>query len=160
MTSLRSHAIVSLVSLAVGGASAWYLRPPVVETRTEYKDRVVEVVKTIREQVKTQTRRQVKTRTEEKPDGTKITVRTETGTETKTETDTRSDGQKTASTEKVSVDRYWSPDWSVRGLAGVDLRSKAFTYGAAVERRVVGPVWLGAWALSSGVVGASVGVTF
>lgn len=58
-------------------------------------------------------------------------------------------------------------DWHVSLLAGTDyvrasdgLTRSDFFLGAHVERRVLGPFYLGAWALSSGAAGLSVGVTF
>lgn len=152
MNSLTSHAITALASLTVGAASAWYFKPPVVETRTEYRDKIVEVVKTVKERVKVQT----KTRKETKPDGTRV----EETTVTKTDTDVKTAGSKTSDVEAVTVQKFKQHDWSVRGMAGWDFSRGVVVYGAGVDRRVVGPVSIGAWGLSSGVVGVSVGVTF
>lgn len=150
--SVRSHAITALASLTIGAASAWYFKPPVVETRTEYRDKIVEVVKTVKERVKVQT----KTRKETKPDGTRV----EETTVTKTDTDVKTAGSKTSDVEKSVLQRYAQPDWRVSGLVGWDFGRTQLVYGGAVERRIIGPVWLGVWGLSSGAAGGSVGVTF
>lgn len=50
------------------------------------------------------------------------------------------------------------PDWRVGGLVGIDLGGLSPTYGAQLERRIIGPVYVGAWGLSSGQGGISVGV--
>lgn len=59
------------------------------------------------------------------------------------------------------------PQWRVGVLAGVDIlhlgRPQLFgpvALGAHVERRIAGPVWLGAFGLSSGAAGVSVSVEF
>lgn len=150
--SVRSHAITAFASLTVGAASAWYFKPPVVETRTEYRDKIVEVVKTVKERVKVQT----KTRKETKPDGTRV----EETTVTKTDTDVKTAGSKTSDTEAIMVERHREPAWRVAVLGGWDFRGQGLVYGGHVERRILGPFWLGVWGLSSGAAGASVGVTF
>lgn len=52
------------------------------------------------------------------------------------------------------------PNWRVGGLVGVDLSGPSPAYGGQVERRIIGPVYVGAWGLSSGQAGLSVGVEF
>lgn len=64
-------------------------------------------------------------------------------------------------------------DWKVGVLAGVDtktflkvneegwqLNAPSLTYGAQVERKVVGPFWLGAWGTTNGTLGLSVSASF
>lgn len=54
-----------------------------------------------------------------------------------------------------------APDWRVGGLVGVTLQPALRpVYGLHVERRILGPVSLGAWGLSSGVIGASLSAEF
>lgn len=43
------------------------------------------------------------------------------------------------------------PDWRVGGLVGVDLRGPGLAYGAELQRRILGPVYMGAGYLSTGV---------
>lgn len=50
------------------------------------------------------------------------------------------------------------PRWRVEGLVGLELHGLQPVYGGQVSRRVLGPLWAGAWGLSSGVGGVSVGV--
>lgn len=61
---------------------------------------------------------------------------------------------------EVEVDRFVRtplPDWRVGALIGVDLSSPGPAYGLTVERRILGPIHVGAWGLSTGPVGISVG---
>jgi hypothetical protein len=57
------------------------------------------------------------------------------------------------------------PAWRVHALVGVRLSDVlggklAPAYGAALERRVLGPLSVGAWGLSTGTVGVSVSLEF
>lgn len=61
------------------------------------------------------------------------------------------------------------PAWHVGALVAVDLRGigqaqSAFTgpiaFGAIVERRAIGPIWAGGFALSNGTIGASAGLAW
>jgi hypothetical protein len=61
-------------------------------------------------------------------------------------------------TERLVKIEAPQPDWRIGGLVGFDLRGPGFTYGVEVQRRILGPIYLGAGALSSGSVFASTGV--
>ena len=52
------------------------------------------------------------------------------------------------------------PDWRVGVMIGVDLSSPGPAYGLQVERRILGPIHVGAWGMSTGAVGIGVSVTF
>lgn len=52
------------------------------------------------------------------------------------------------------------PDWRVGAMIGVDLSSPGPAYGLQVERRILGPIHVGAWGMSTGAVGIGVSVTF
>lgn len=94
-----------------------------------------------------------------KPDGTKIDRSVEssaTDTRIATDTVTARDG---ASDRKETVSAY-KPQWRVGALLGVDAGAIArspltpsyswISAGAFAERRIVGPFFVGLWALSSG----------
>jgi hypothetical protein len=51
------------------------------------------------------------------------------------------------------------PRWHLQALGGIDLRLNR-TWGASASVRVLGPVTVGAWAMSSRVAGVSLGVTW
>lgn len=59
--------------------------------------------------------------------------------------------------EKLVVTEKSLPDWRVTPMVGVNI-SNGFgqlVYGGEVQRRILGPVSVGAWGLSSGLVGVS-----
>ncbi len=135
--SLKTHVITSLVSVAAGGAGAWYLAPRPV--RVEYRDRTRTV--TIRETVKT--------RETTKPDGTRIVERTESDTSRKTAADVSSISQP-------------FPRWNVSLLGGANLQLQP-VFGAHASYRLIGPFTVGAWGVGgvgTAAGGVSLGVTF
>ena len=52
------------------------------------------------------------------------------------------------------------PDWLIRGQVGTHLDGWKPVYGAAVERRILGPVFFGAWGQAGGLerAGAAAGI--
>lgn len=50
------------------------------------------------------------------------------------------------------------PTWRVTALAGLRLGELQPVYGGQVSRRLAGPIWVGAWGLSSGTAGVAVAV--
>jgi hypothetical protein len=71
---------------------------------------------------------------------------------------TATDTAVTSHTEST-VERH-RPDWRLGPMAGVDVRTGAFSFGGQVERRILGPFSAGAWGLSNGIVGLSLTVEF
>lgn len=64
-------------------------------------------------------------------------------------------------TKKKDVTSAPKPNLNVSALAGVDVTSKfAPVYGVHVTKQVLGPVTVGAYGLTTGIVGVSLGVTF
>jgi len=49
------------------------------------------------------------------------------------------------------------PDWRAGALVGVDLRGPGFVYGAQLERRILGPIYLTAGGLTNGTFVAGAG---
>lgn len=115
----------------------------------------------------------------ERPDGTKETVRTEdvdSDTSTKVVEDKATERvvEKIMTIEKeklVEVSKP-APDWRVAPLVGVNIPElpslltgpydplRHTTFGVAVERRILGPVALSAFGLTSGQVGLGVSFEF
>lgn len=70
---------------------------------------------------------------------------------------------KTEHREASKVIAAPAPAWRVSALAGVDLglaEPPVLVYGGQVERRLVGPLSVGAWGMSNGAAGASVSLQF
>lgn len=99
--------------------------------------------------------KQTTTITEKKPDGTTKTVTKVTeDTETKkdTTTDSVSHTQQVVTPVKSSL--------NISALAGLDLSGRLPVYGVSINKQVLGPVTLGAYGLTNGVIGVSIGLNF
>lgn len=84
------------------------------------------------------------------PDG-KETTTTVVERDTKTKTDTNTSN----TTTQVKRNTL-----SVAALAGIEVNDKQMVYGASVSKEVLGPVTVGAWGLTNGTVGVSLGINF
>jgi hypothetical protein len=134
--------------------------------RVVYRDRTVSVAVAAKTETRAETRHTVRTRVT-RPDGTRE-ERTETTRGVDVERREATASAQTVERERlvyrdreVKVERA-RPDWRAGALVGVDPFHplSGFVYGATVERRVLGPVWLGAWGLSSRAVGLSLSLEF
>jgi len=103
------------------------------------------------------------------PDGAERETELELDTETaraildETRVETRVEERAVEVVREVEVFREIRtplPDWRVGGLVGLELDAGAPVYGLQLERRLLGPIHVGAWGLSSGAVGIGVSVTF
>ena len=118
-------------------------------------------------EVKTETKTAWKTVTEWKPGG--VVVQTVQATQTAT-SDTRNDvttndGKvKERVVEKVvereRIVEAAKPDWLLVGRAGLDFAVRTPVYGAEVQRRIIGPVFVGAWGQRPWAGGVSLGFLF
>lgn len=88
-------------------------------------------------------------REETRPDGTKIKETTNT---TKKETAKR--------TETIKIVESKKPDWKVAGLVGYNFNKVKPVYGAVVERRILGNIFVGAWGTTDQQAGLSVSLEF
>lgn len=102
-----------------------------------------------------------------KPDGTKVEREAEREDARVTERSASTSGSAKHVEQRrdVAVTAY-RPQWRVSVLAGGTLRDPLLPIagplvpGLGAERRIAGPVWLGAWALSAGAAGLSLSVEF
>lgn len=91
-----------------------------------------------------------KTTIVKEPTGKVTTVITEeTHTDTKSDVDTK--------TQEIIKP---PPQWQVSALGGMDIHTMTPVYGVAVSKQFLGPFTAGAFGLSNGIVGVSVGMTF
>lgn len=167
MTRPALYVLGALLALGASFAAGRYSKPTTVETHTEYVDRfqVVRVVQVVRT-VDTVTR--WKKVTVSTPDGSTRTE--ETADTTSHEATTTSENEKTekvteTATASKTVTRQ--PDWQISALLGVDAAkalngsgSVSLNVGAHVQRRILGPLSVGVFGLSSGTVGVSAGLQF
>jgi len=137
----KQLAVAFLLVAAAGVAAGRYINPR-VEIKVEEHTKEVEVVK-----------RDVKTviKQVERPDGTKET-------ETTIEDKTRSETQKESDKESSKIVSNEKAQWKIsahlvpkEGLLGP-------VYGASVERRILGPIFAGAFGNTDKVFGLSVGI--
>lgn len=95
----------------------------------------------------------------QKPDGTKVTTIT-----VKSDIDTNQQTSEKELTDikisKESSKIYDSSKVTLSALAGFDFRLGQMVYGGMVSKPVLGPFTLGAFMLSTPIVGLSVGLTF
>jgi hypothetical protein len=147
MTNLQSWAKICLAILLAAGlgyAGGRYAQPSQVVIQTKEVVKTVTVVQhdtvTITKQVK-------------KPDGT-----TETDTTiTDKDVDTTNSSMKESSSETIT---NLKPQWKATGQYGYNFSSAEKVYGAEVDRRILGPIFVGVWGNSDHVGGLAVSVEF
>lgn len=177
-----------LAMLVLAYATGRYLQPAnVVEkekvvTRVEIQEKIVE--KVVEKKVYVEVEAKVvhkETTTVKGKDGTETTKTVED-----TKSDTHKNGEDTKTADKVvervvekvvikEVEKIVTaakPNWRLGPMVGVDLRTALggppqlipqlgpMVIGVQVERRVLGPISLGVYGQTSGVVGASLTVEF
>lgn len=117
--------------------------------RYSVKEKVVTVTKEVIKE-KEQDKHRVTVITK-KPSGEETTTITE---DTKTQTDTKSlDITK-------EVDQGKKVMTNISALAGIDFNTKKEAYGLSASREFLGPVTIGAYGMTNGIVGISIGVNF
>lgn len=177
----KSHIVVGVAGLVIGILIAWMLLPKEkeieyqekvkIETveKVEYKDRIVE--KVVYQQV-AKKHEVVKTITKyiERPDGTKEKTVEEVA-ETKEEQHTQSESQKDQQTEvkkevetKVETEVKYSekpalPNWHAGATIGLTPLMVP-VYGGQIDRRIIGPVFVGVRIDSNPSASLYVGVEF
>lgn len=145
---LKTKIIISIIVLTAVFASGRYSVSS-VDTKSK------EVVKTDTQKDTTQDKKK-KTTIEKTPDGKEITtIEEETVTNTKQTTD-KTDQSST------SVIANARKTLNVSGLASLDLSSRSVmpVYGASISKEILGPVTVGVFGLTNGVIGVSIGLDF
>lgn len=148
---------ISAVSLVTAFAFGRWEAPEKIVTKTV----TVEVDKKVQSSdIDTNRHKESKIVEVVKPDGTKETTTTvseDTNREAKThETNTAS---KSTQSSKETTNRKTLT--TISFLGGIsDFGTLTKTYGLGVTKPVLGPITIGVWGLSSGIYGASIGLTF
>lgn len=133
---MKKLLIAFTVGAMVAGAGVAYWRP-----------RIVTKVETVEKQV-VKNNIQTVVRTVERPDGSREIIKTINDTSTRTE-------------DKTSLKEvYKQSDWAVGLSAGTRLTDIDPVYALHVQRRIIGPIFAGAYGRTDGEVGLSVLVTF
>ena len=90
-----------------------------------------------------------------KPDGTVTTV-------TKINENDATDTDETIHEQQSTEVKSTAGKWTISGLASANVvhPQTGLTYGLGVTRQLIGPVSVGAFGFTNGVVGVSLGVTF
>lgn len=155
-SNVRKGALLVVIFL-VGLATGRYTLPAKIVTKTEIQT-VTKVVKDTTQDKKDNT---VTTITEtKKPDGSVVTQtqivdknQTDTKTDVKTDKDMVS---KSSETETRDVNQL-----GVNGLVGLRVGAgESLTYGVSVQRKLLGPVEIGAFGFTDRLVGFSLGLRF
>lgn len=159
--SIKTIVIVSLILASTAYAAGRWSAPERVQIVTKTVEVEKKVIDAKTDLEKDKHKETVVTETVN-PDGTKSTVTKtveDTKTGKKTETSTVDDTSKASDTVKETL--YSSSKVTVSLLAGMSLSGPITpVYGLSLTRPVLGPITFGAWGLTSGVVGLSVGLTF
>lgn len=94
--------------------------------------------------------------TEKTPDGTtKTTTTIDTSTVKKVDTITDTDTHITQDVIPPKIDTL-----NVSILVGLDVSRQTPVYGASITKQVLGPITVGAFGLTNGSVGGSIGISF
>lgn len=159
--STKTKAGLVALALLTAFASGRFSAPEKVrvETKTSERDRDSTASET-------EERRDVHKTTvvteSDRPDGIKeITTKIVEDTTNKKDEETTAAQERGVDTDTEKTVTRGSSSITVLALGGASLANLATpVYGAAASRPILGPVTVGAWGLSNGTVGASIGLTF
>lgn len=158
------YKIILAVALCAGSyAMGRYASPEKIKTEIK----TVEVIKTVKDttsDTKKNTHKVTTVTETVNKDGTKtvVTTTTEDSNSDKNSASTSTTDTNKTSDEKKEV-TYASSKTHIQILGGMNAFSstpQVPVYGASVSRDVLGPFSIGVWGLTSGVVGASIGLSF
>lgn len=144
MEKLIKLAAAGLVLALLGYAFGRYMQPAKVEVRVEEKVKTVLVETSKKKKIKVKIIR---------PDGTIEEREVE-------EDVTITEKERVREVEKEKIITNAKPQWKAGVLAGLNtVHSKEFSYGVQVERRIIGPVFMGVWGTTTNNDDQSAGVS-
>lgn len=149
--------LVGLVLVLVGYAFGRYVQPATVITKTEDHEVIKYVERTTKEKDNNKDIVIIETRL---PDGT---IRKETHIVDKGRViiDKSKEGSDTKDSKSETIVSNTKPQWKAAGLLGVaDYSLSNRIYGLEIERRILGPIFVGAWGMTNKQLGVSVGLEF
>lgn len=155
--STKYKVVLAAIALLGAFAAGRYLAPEKIKIEKQ----IVEVEKkSSNKDAEKNTRKTTTVTKTTYPDG-RVEERTVVVEETdrKSSSTTVSEGSKTEN--EVTEVTHSSSRVTISALAGAPTSSLQLpVYGVAISKPVLGPITVGAWGLSSGVIGASLGLTF
>ena len=163
----KKQIIIAIVILAIGVAIGRFTLPAKIVTITETKI----VTQVVTDQHQQENKDQVTTITETsdcvsgdcKPCKTvKTTVIADKG---KVTTDTHQEANSNTQTNTSTTTTYNTQNLMVSALVGTDAlqnlsASNTLVFGVQVQKKLIGPIWIGAFGYSNKMVGGSIGLTF
>jgi hypothetical protein len=166
--STKTVVILSILLVSTGYAAGRYIAPEKVVTKIETKVEIKEIIKWKTNLSKDEKKdKEIVIIETIMPDGTikrekriidKGTIKLDLSKQSEKDSST------TKSEKKQEIKIKNSPDWKLSGMVLVSPKSQiidsGLTYGLLIERRIIGPFYLGAFAINNGAIGASIGVTF
>lgn len=150
--SNKLKVLLVVISLAVSFAVGRFLTP----VKTVVETKIVEVTKTDKK-VDKETHTKTTIVETKHPDGT-VTKTTTISKDTDLKKDTTTTSSESSDTTKT-VQRD-SGFLLVSALGGVNVTNGVPSFGASINKNLLGPVSVGLWGLNNGIVGASVGLKF
>lgn len=162
LRQLVAVTLVALLLFVLGYGTARFRTPVKVVTKTDTQVVTKDIIKWRTRVIKDS--HEYKTVIEHKfPDGTWVRKSTDEKTnEEKRDTRENRKEDKTSNTISQTTTTYSKPNWQFGVLTGFSATSPkgSFELGGYVDRRLLGPVWIGANATKSGRVGFSLGIEF
>lgn len=142
---MKYYIIGGFLLFAAGLGTGYYVMPSKIVTKT---NTVTQTQDVIHYKVNTVTV------TKELPTGEKDTTTTTTN-------NTVVNDKTTTDTKSSTVTTYAKPQWKVSAMAGLGSNNLALPiYGAEVQKRLLGPIFVGAWGNSNKEGGISLGLEF
>jgi hypothetical protein len=136
--------LIVVLSLLIGAGSSYYFSPTKVVTKFVTQVQIKDVIHTNVVTV---------TKTIKQPNGA---VETDT---TKTDLSITNDQSQTVAESDKSVTRKES-DWKASVQFSSSSTLPEYLYGASIDRKLLGPIYIGAFGNASRVFGAEVGISF
>lgn len=152
---VQKKVLVVVGAFALGLASGWFSRPEKVVTKVETKVVDHYVNSTNTSDVNHKKIVVVETKA---PDGTPVKTTTITADDTKSTTSKVTDDS-TSDTKSSKVVTYDKPSWLIAVTYGVSLSGPP-AYGGSVDKRILGPIYVGGYGLTSGQFGVRLGIQF
>ena len=164
---MKYYLIVALICGAIGFGTAKFITPEKVVTKTETVEVVKEVVKEVKvkdDSISQTNNRQTKTIITEFPDGKKITEIYEINQDTiiivkKEKEESESNQETNINNNTSTIIQNQKAQWKINGTIGLEDFTKPI-YGITAERRIIGPIFAGAYYKTNPEIGITIGVEF